>query len=447
VAGAASGQWVEDSIETGRYVRSLVYNYRAGRVLGISWDDDCLFSIVCERNEIHNATLVHSPLDLAYNATDNKVYCAHGEGGDSVLVAHGTDVRRLKEIPVDGAWSVLWDSVSNRVYVACGLENDVAVIDCATDSLVERIATGQCPVGLELNTLHRKLYVRNWDGESVSIIDLQTNQVIRTIRLGGVPQSGYYSTAVDKYYCGGASAEIVVIDGHDDTIVGHIPLPTGSYAKAMTGNETERLVMAGIYGAGTNRLYVVDGAADTVISILQVGDGPVSLKMSEVTGHLYCANTYSADVTIVTGDGTRVVATLGVGGQPLEVLVVPEYRRVYVGHLSSSYVYVIRDTASGICEVNRMVAKAAPTARVYPNPFRGSVALECTLPLGPKPGMKVHSLDGRLVRDLGTIAGNRRRCRSVWDGRDTRGRPAPPGVYILALDGPVACQTTVVKLE
>ncbi len=68
------------------------------------------------------------------------------------------------------------------------------------------------------------------------------------------------------------------------------------------------------------------------------------------------------------------------------------------------------------------------------NPARGAVGLEWVLPLSGDTSLRVHAIDGRVVR---TILRGRRAAgvgRMVWDGRDDAGRPAPAGIYWARLE-------------
>jgi YVTN family beta-propeller protein len=429
LAATAGGQWVEDSLWIGNYVRDFAYNYVSGYMLGVTWGRNGVFSIDCQHNDIPFAFSLHAPLHLTFNALSNRIYVTHGDGADdSVMVGNGIDGRRIREIEVAGAWRPLWDSVSNRVYVACGLENDVAVIDCATDSVIERIHTGETPVGLELSTRHRRLYVRNWDGETVSIIDLETNEVVRTIRLHGVPKVGCYHVGADKYYVGVEGGRVVAVCGSGDTVCGEVQLPVGVSVEALVvpGNE---LLLAGANAVSTDSVYAIDTGMDTIVGVCYLPGGPAECMVwSPATDRVYVA-CYGDLVAVLSADGSGVLRTLAVGDVPQVLAVAPEFGRVYVGHAGSEYVYSIRDSVTGIAEAGSPVARS-PAMRAWPTPFRRR--LEVELPSGVTAStVQVHSSDGRLVAELECRPG-RDGLVAEWDGRGRDGTDAQEGVYIIA---------------
>ena len=72
--------------------------------------------------------------------------------------------------------------------------------------------------------------------------------------------------------------------------------------------------------------------------------------------------------------------------------------------------------------------------RVYPNPFRESVAIEYTVPRVSEVSIAVYNTQGRLVRHIRfdrQAAG----ARTVsWDGRDGTGQRVGPGVYFVRIN-------------
>ncbi len=357
------GQEVIDSIDVGgRWVGSLVYNSRADVVYGGSQSGDLFFAISCDSNKVISQFGLSWPRYLAYDSIDNKAYCTFMDGGeDSVLVVDGTTHRRIKALPLDWANYVVWDGMRNKLYVSCGERNVVAVFDCTQDSLVAEIPVTGYPLKMYLNGRHRKLYVLNSDGESVSIVDLVANQVIRTIPLGHHSRSGYYSAAAGKFYVD-SYEDVTVIDGVGDTVVHVIELPAQNYAMAISDNPARGLVLVGVYGyPAARQLYAVDGETDSVVSMVSVGRGPRSLVCSQVTDRVYCANGYSDDVTVLTGDGSSVVRTLRVGDAPAVMVRSPAQGRIYIGHYNCPLVYVIRDVV-GIAEEPERARPACPAA-------------------------------------------------------------------------------------
>jgi YVTN family beta-propeller protein len=144
VAGAGQAQYVEDSIDVGSGpVGSLAYNSSEDVLYGAS-ETGGFFAISCDSNKLVRSFYLHYACDVAYDSIDNKAYCT--QWCESLLVVDGATHTRIKSLPMDGATVPVWDPVSDRVYVSCQSSNSVAVVDCATDSLLLYIPVGACPL-------------------------------------------------------------------------------------------------------------------------------------------------------------------------------------------------------------------------------------------------------------------------------------------------------------
>ena len=252
IVTVARAQYVEDSIDVGAaWVGSLVYNSREDVLYGAS-EDGIFFAISCDSNKLIESFPLQRALAVTYDSIDNKAYCTfyNTQADDSLLVVDGVTHTRIKSLPMDGATTPVWDPASDRVYVSCQSTNKVAVVDCATDSLLTYIPVGACPIKMYINTLRRKLYVLNSDEGSISVVNMTTDQVIKTLVVGGYPNAGYYSRSADRFYCDGPQEQCVVVGGQSDTIVARIPLPGIDGVLSATGNEDAGLVYLGTESVG-----------------------------------------------------------------------------------------------------------------------------------------------------------------------------------------------------
>ncbi len=156
VAGMSYAQYVEDSIDVGHaWVGSLAYNSREDVLYGAS-ESGVFFAISCDSNKLVKSIPLGGAFAVTYDTSDNKAYCTFG---DSLLVVDGATHTRIRSLPMDVATTPVWDPVSDRVYVSCQFTNNVAVVDCATDSLLMYVSVGASPIKMYINTLRRKLYV------------------------------------------------------------------------------------------------------------------------------------------------------------------------------------------------------------------------------------------------------------------------------------------------
>jgi YVTN family beta-propeller protein len=321
-------QWVEDSVYVGgAWVGGMVYSAEYDVVYGLSNSEGFVFAISCSTSEVLAKIDAYYAGGLAYSPTSRKLYCSFGLAGDSVLIVNGATHRRLRAIPLSGANLIVWDSVGDYVYVSRTEDNAVAVIDCATDSVVGRIRTGRGPVRMHLSTLHHKLYVLNHTAESVTIVDLDNHGVIRTIPVETPPEAGCYSAAVDKYYCG-SGRQVTVIDGQADTVVRRLTVSGGAYS--MVAVDSHRVVMVGGHGGPDedDTVFVFDAVSDTLVRALPTYDCPTGMCWSPLTDLVYVTAMYSNRLTVVEGNGSRVLNDFRVGEGPYVLLPVAKHDRV-----------------------------------------------------------------------------------------------------------------------
>jgi YVTN family beta-propeller protein len=342
LAATARGQWVEDSIDvSGAWVGSLCYNAAADVVYGATSSGDRVFAIACSSNAVVSSFWAQAPSVVCYDPTDNKAYCTRNDQG--VVVMDGNTHRRVREIPVDEATFPVWDAASDRLYVSCMNNNEVAVIDCQTDSVIAAIHVPDDPGRMYVNPLRRKLYVLGT--ESVSILDITANRLIRTL-----PAASYmaacYVPSVDRFFFQ-ESCSIAALDGQADSVVGRAAFY--GVVQSMVWSAEHNLVMVGADVAGRDTVYVVDPVQTSIVGRLPGGRGPDGLLWSPATDLVYCASSFNDSVIVYAGDGSGTVREFGVGGDPYAFARSPVQNRIYLSHLNGSKVYVIRDPV-GIAE-------------------------------------------------------------------------------------------------
>ena len=365
-AGVGIGQEVIDSVDVGGWnVAGLTYNSRAGVVYGRTLYAGSFFALDCSTNQIVSRIPLWAPNSVAFSVTSEKAYCTFyaGQGEDSVLVVDGNTHSRLRAIPMPGATWPIWDSVSNRLYVNCYVENQVAVLDCRTDSVITYIELRGEPVGQTINPRHRKLYVHCDSDASLAVIDLETSQVRCYVYPGSLWYASCYSEVADKYYCDGAQG-VAVIDGATDSVIKQIRLPQGYGPAAMVSVESESLVMVSTNSGGSDSVFVVDVANDSVVNVLHVGRQPSALAYSPRSRLVYCTSAIWDDLSVIAADGSRVLSHVRVGDGPQCLAVCLDFEKLYVG-CGRQWVYVVRDRV-GISEANLpgLTPTALPAATV-----------------------------------------------------------------------------------
>jgi YVTN family beta-propeller protein len=193
-------------------------------------------------------------------------------------------------------------------YITQSFGNTVAVVDVATNTVVDTVTVGFTPFGVAVHPAGSHVYIANSDDRSVSVIQVGTNaagshMVVATIALldpAGVFQEGAAGLAVH---------------------------PNGS--RVYVANEL----------SGT--VSVIDTALNTVVGTVTVGDGPRSVAVNPAGTRVYVVNNLAFTVSVLDTTTLEVVATVGVGQRPVGVAVDPAGARVYVTNAMANTLTVL----------------------------------------------------------------------------------------------------------
>jgi len=258
-------------------------------------------------------------------------------------------------------------AAGGKLFVAePGLDNQVAVIDPATNTLSTQITVGHNPVALVAIPNGTKLYCLNQADNSVSVIFPATNQVVTTIPVGASPVWGAVSSDGSRVFVvNQGSSTVSVIDTTigptTDTVVNTFNVGTGpdyvvyestlnrAYVTSPAGNSlsiienatgaTPTVTMPAISLAGApchaqhaiavtaladgTRAYVADDATNSVCVLnttsntftkgIPVGTAPVFIASNSDSTRVYTANSGSFDISIIqTSDDSTVKQSDGI---------------------------------------------------------------------------------------------------------------------------------------
>lgn len=185
----------------------------------------------------------------------------------------------------------------------------------------------------------------------------------------------------------------------------------------------------------------VSARGDSLLDTTVVGLPPDHLSYYVRSGLLYCAPVGAKHVAVLSGDGSRILELLQVGDGPFVFAQVPRHDRLYLGHLNSRFVYVLRDTSAAVAE-SQPARPGFGGVNVTPSPFSRSVTVVWNTAVKGGDVVRVYSQDGRVVRRDRTSAG---KSMWVWNGRDDAGRATAPGVYVV--EAGAGCRQKIIKLR
>ena len=278
-----------------------------------------------------------SPFAYITNTFDNNV---------SVIDTATNNVTAI--VPVGpNPYGVAVSSDGTKVYVTnLGVkytyDGTVSVIDTTTNTVTATVPVGNYPKGVAVNPDGTKVYVANSGGNNVSVIDTVTNNVIAAVNVGNGPEGIVVNPDGTKVYVTNWNTHNVsVIDAASNTVVANIPVDVPASGVAVSPDGTK------VFVTTTQHLLVIDTTSDTVINKLSIDD-PGAVVVSPDGTKVYTTETYYGNVLVIdtaTNSVTATITNLGDHYRLAGISVTPDGSSVYVAMSEGDIVYVI-DTES-----------------------------------------------------------------------------------------------------
>ena len=286
-----------------------------------------------------------SPVAVAINPATGRAFVVNKGSGDVAVLD-------LASRAVAGRYTlggilegIAVNSRTNHVVVA-GLDGVVTVIDQGLQEMVATIPAGKAPSRVAIDEERNAALVTNFSGSNLAVIDLATRRVVRTIAL----KSGPLGVAVL-----GGKRRAVVACQYDMELVG-VDLEKGVMDRELVLGRflSEVAVNAGtghvIVGNPSSNgiLTVYDPEANTVVSTLPVGAGPLSVAVWAKKNVALVSEYNGGTVTVVDLSLGLAVKSIPVGKGPMGIAVHPESGiAVVVDKLGGNAVFLDIDRALG----------------------------------------------------------------------------------------------------
>ncbi|NPV14381.1 hypothetical protein HPY86_05565 [candidate division WOR-3 bacterium] len=263
--------------------------------------------------------------DLAYNPNLNRIYCV---GGPEVWVIDCDYDTLIKTIAIpDESGNIACAYRVNKVY--CVMDNqDVAVIDCSTDSVIKTFYSGAgFYYDMLYNHLTNRLYISEDYDEDITVVDCDRDTVIRWLVAGYSPRLMCLNTVSNKFYCADWDDNwFGVYDALADTLIRWIYLNTNQ--RGLVFDSVDNLVYIAL--SETDSIAVVDGVTNQVVRVIPTpGSYPVGLGYNPRANLIYAPERFSHQVVIYNARTSEVVNKV-VTWFPVNLLAyLPGTERVY----------------------------------------------------------------------------------------------------------------------
>ena len=425
IIDGSSNNVIED-VRLGASPWSLTWNSTSSKLYSINRNSGAYpvpgsISIIdgVSQRPITTLTAGIAPSAVVWNSTNNTIYCANSYSND-VRVIDGFSDQLIDTIAVGGGPGfILWNSTSNKIYTTNASGNSVSIIDGATHTFLTTVPAGSIPTALAWNSINNKVYCTNFGSNNITVIDGFSNIAIATIPVGQYPTSLVWNATNNQIYCvnSGYPGALSIIDGLMDTVITNLSI---DYIDNLVWNETENKVYCSEYG---NNIIVIDGASNQIADTIRLGGGNqinVDQFWNDQDNRLYCYTTesigsypsyqYMGRLFVVDGASDSVLTVMfldenyigsSIFERPELFAFDAQRNRIFLADYSNCWISVIDPTATGIVSEPLVeVPERFLLQQNYPNPFNPSTTISWQLAVGSQVKLTVYNVTGEKIAIL-----------------------------------------------
>ena len=254
--------------------------------------------------------------------------------------------------------------VRNEVYAAsqgaAGAKGSLAIIDAEQNRVAATLPLQRMPSALAINATGSRLYATNAVSNNISVLDLRSRRVLGVVGAGESPDAAALSPdgttlVVANYDSGSVSLFDVAADGMPKLRASFSACPgAGSIAilpdstKAFIACSAGRQVLAiGLrtQPARRSRYRLAAVEPDRLLSLLDVGAGPVRLVLKPDGGEIFVMNQQANTISEIATETNEVGGASLIGARPSAGVVTADNTLLWVANqdADSIAVYSIDD--------------------------------------------------------------------------------------------------------
>ena len=246
----------------------------------------------------------------------------HGHDGDAAGLLVMLDPQDLSKpavtVEVGAHPAHVVADTQGRAYASLSGADEVAVVDLANASVVERIETGAYPHGLRLSPDGTELYVANVEDGSVSVIDTANLTEAARIPVGTAPvQVGFTPDGSRIYVSLRDENRVAVIDTATREVTGRIEVgPNPIQMIATPDGKQVYVANQGTEAAPNDTVSVIDTATGEVARTLKTASGAHGVSVSADGAFVFVTNIADDSVSVIDVARQEVVGSVPVGDRP-----------------------------------------------------------------------------------------------------------------------------------
>ncbi len=434
------------SVKVGTTPRVVAYNPTNDKIYVPNAGSKNLSIIDGASNAIlATVTTGNTPRGIAYNPTSNAIYCSN-YSSDNVTVIDGASNQVKATVAVgDGPTAIFHVPEGNKMYCSNvgspGPDTpdscSVSVIDASTNKVVKTLPAGDEPTAFAYSTSAKKVYWVNEWSHDVSVLDAQTDRLIKVLVVGKQPVDMCYNTVNNRFYTANRlTYDLSVITDSIQTDTGGTDCTTSTVISPLTSmvkrGETVTLTASTKdpnptytwqtdYGFGFQPLLnrgIISGATTSKLTVANVQIANHRQPFRVITTSGTCIDT-SDVVSIIISDSCAAVKIVN---------------DTVITTIRSTDTLVVDVTTTSVDEEDLL-----RSIRIYPNPVRGVLTIECADELGGRTyTVNISNILGQLVYSSAIKLGTTSINTSSWSSTGTY------HVSVIEPSGRVVMQTNLV---
>jgi PQQ-dependent catabolism-associated beta-propeller protein len=267
------------------------------------------------------------PRDMHFNAAKELLYVACGDD-DAIDVIDVASLEVVDSIPTGPSPEVFAFSPDEKViYVSNEEDSRLEAIDMETRVSIQDIPTGAEPEGVLVMPDGKTAYVTSEVADMVHVVDTTTGAVTKNILVGTRPRRFILTPdGTELWVSCELSSEIYIIDTATNEIKGDslIFVPPGfreedvtPVGMAVTRDGSKILLSLG----RANHIVIIDGKTHDVLQYVLVGKRAWSVDLSSDETRAYVANGLSDDITVIDMASMKPIQSVPVGRVPHSVVI------------------------------------------------------------------------------------------------------------------------------
>jgi PQQ-dependent catabolism-associated beta-propeller protein len=266
------------------------------------------------------------PRDLRFNEAHTFLYVACGDD-DVIDVIDVATLQVVDSIPTGPSPEIfVFSPDETQIFVSNEEDSTMEMIDVASKTVIDRVATGAEPEGVINSVDGKYVFVTSEVADMVHVIDRAKSAVVKNIIVGTRPRRFVVTPDGSELWVSDElSSEIHVIDIATLTIKDALSfVPPGFRAEdvtpvgmAVTKDGSKILITLG----RANHLAIIDSKTHEILTYALVGSRAWDVDLASDEKTAYVTNGLSDDITIIDMDSMTPIQSLSVGRTPHSIRV------------------------------------------------------------------------------------------------------------------------------